>query len=108
MKLYNIGTNVIDGKEYTIKDNTGVYPITRLLGEGTNFYGGRIVAYGNCKENENWIMLMERRDDKLIVIDIAVTDPAHFPRSVLKDLAKKKKKKFANNILDEDLIKLIK
>jgi hypothetical protein len=107
-KLYNAGTLEIEGKTYSIKDNTGVYPISRLVGENTTVFGGRVTRYGMAKDNPNYIMLMEMKDDRLHVIDIAVTDPSHFPREILKKMAKRKKKKFANNILDEDLIKLVK
>ena len=108
MKLYNAGTLTIEGRTYSIKDNTGVFPIEKLVGENTNVWGGRVTRYGRAKDNPNYIMLMELKEDRLVVIDIAVEDVSHFPREVLKALAKRKKKKFASNILDEDLIKLVK
>ncbi len=106
MKLYNLGTTTLKDKEYTIKDNTGLRPIEEIA--NTSFYGGRIKKYSRTKDNENIILLIEEKEDKFIVTDLAVSDLLHVPRETLKDMAKRRGKKFSSNISTEDLAKLVK
>lgn len=110
MKLYNINSTKIEGREYTIKDVERIEGIAKLKQKGLdgNFYGGRLTAFGKCKDNDNLILLIELKNDKFTVVDIAVENPENLPKTILKELARKKKKKFASSASIEDLANLIK
>jgi hypothetical protein len=77
------------------------------MGENESYYGGRVTRFSSAKDNEKFILLIEDTEKGLKVIDVAVENLIDFPREILKQIAKRKKIKYAQNITTEDLAALL-
>jgi hypothetical protein len=107
--LYLAGTTKLGGKEVELIDNLGLFPIERLMGDNTSFYGGRVRKYGQLKSNPNILMLIEERDgDGMKIIDLATEKPEEFSRDILRKLLKSRKVQVKNNATNEEMIELVK
>jgi hypothetical protein len=106
--IYLMGTTKLDDKEVELLDNQGLYPISRLMGENTSWYGGRVTKYGYLKSNPELMMFIEEREgDGMKIIDLGSEKPTALPRESLKHLLNCRKIKYRNNLTTEELAELV-
>jgi hypothetical protein len=105
--LHLIGSVSLNGQEVKLLDNTGLFPISKLVGLNNDFYGGRVTKYGYIKSNPDFIMLVEEHEsDGMKIIDICTEKVKALPRDILKYLLNCKKIKYRANMATEELVDL--